>query len=849
MIADGVEDEEKWLAAGIAGLQQNAFYMHRALDSNNLRDALKYSAQMLSELRTSRLSPHKYYALYMRAFDELRKLEMFFKEETRRGCSIVDLYELVQHAGNILPRLYLLCTVGSVYIKSKEAPAKDVLKDLVEMCRGIQHPVRGLFLRSYLAQVSRDKLPDIGSEYEGDADTVVDAVEFVLQNFTEMNKLWVRMQHQGPAREKEKREKERSELRDLVGKNLHVLSQIEGIDLDMYKDTVLPRVLEQVVNCKDEIAQYYLMDCIIQVFPDEYHLQTLDVLLGAFPQLQAAVDIKTVLSRLMERLSNYAASSADVLPEFLQVEAFAKLNNAIGKVIEAQPDMPILGVITLYSSLLTFTLHVHPDRLDYADQVLGACVKKLSGKGKLEDNKETKQIVALLSSPLDKYNDIVTTLKLSNYPRVLEYLDTETNKVMATVIIQSIMKNKTRISTADRVEALFELIKGLIKDLDGDAHDEVDEDDFKEEQNSVARLIQLLHNDDPEEMFKIICTVRKHILGGGPKRLPFTVPPLVFSSLKLVRQLQGQEENPFGEEESTTPKKIFQLLNQASHLLQNCVQTYCLLTVESLSIIPAPELALQLYLQCAEAANDCDLEPVAYEFFTQAYILYEEEISDSRAQITAIHLIIGTLQRMHVFGVENRDTLTHKATGYSAKLLRKPDQCRAVYACSHLFWVDDQDNVKDGERVLLCLKRALRIANAAQQMSNAARGSTGSVTLFVEILNKYLYFFEKGNPQINVAAIQSLLELVTTEMQSDSSTPDPAADAFFASTLKYIEFQKQKGGAVGEKYEPIKAWPCIRSFADPVPAFEDPGNGGPVSVPKTLTNITNGKLSLKKNGR
>ncbi|KAF9682172.1 hypothetical protein SADUNF_Sadunf05G0081000 [Salix dunnii] len=822
MIADGVENEEKWLAAGIAGLQQNAFYMHRALDSNNLRDALKYSAQMLSELRTSKLSPHKYYELYMRAFDELRKLEMFFKEEARRGCSIIDLYELVQHAGNILPRLYLLCTVGCVYIKSKEAPAKDVLKDLVEMCRGIQHPVRGLFLRSYLSQVSRDKLPDIGSEYEGDADTVVDAVEFVLQNFTEMNKLWVRMQHQvghgfwscrsysayesfilladhelrlgiglsglqGPAREKEKREKERSELRDLVGKNLHVLSQIEGVDLDMYRDTVLPRV----VNCKDEIAQFYLMDCIIQVFPDEYHLQTLEILLGACPQLQPSVDIKTVLSRLMERLSNYAASSIEVLPEFLQVEAFSKLNNAIGKVIEAQVDMPIFGAVTLYSSLLTFTLHVHPDRLDYADQVLGACVKKLSSKGKLDDSKATKQIVALLSAPLEKYNDIVTALKLSNYPRVMEYLDLETNKIMATVIIQSIMKNNTHISTADKVEALFELMTGLIKDLDG-AEEEVDEDDFKDEQNSVARLIQMLHNDDQEEMFQIICTVKKHIMTGGPKRLPFTVPPLVFSSLKLVRRLQGsqdQEENPFGDESSTSPKKIFQLLNQ---------------TIEALSIVPAPELALRLYLQCAEAANDCDLEPVAYEFFTQAYILYEEEVSDSKAQVTALHLIIGTLQRMHVFGVENRDTLTHKATGYSAKLLKKPDQCRAVYSCAHLFWVDDQDNMKDGERVLICLKRALRIANAAQQMSNAARGNTGSVSLFVEILNKYLYFYEKGNPQITVAAIQSLIELITTEMQSDNSTPDPASDAFLASTLRYLQFQKQKGGAIGEKYEAIK---------------------------------------------
>ncbi|XP_022769203.1 vacuolar protein sorting-associated protein 35B-like isoform X3 [Durio zibethinus] len=741
---NGIDDEEKWLAEGIAGIQHNAFYMHQALDSNNLREALKYSAQMLSELRTSKLSPHKYYELYMRAFDELRKLEMFFKEDSKHGVSVIDLYELVQHAGNILPRLYLLCTVGSVYIKSKEAPAKEVLKDLVEMCRGVQHPIRGLFLRSYLAQISRDKLPDIGSEYEGDADTVMDAVEFVLQNFTEMNKLWVQMQHQGPGRFREKQEKERSELRDLVGKNLHVLSQIEGVDLGIYKETVLTRVLEQVVNCKDDLAQYYLMDCIIQVFPDEYHLQTLETLLGACPQLQ---------------------------------------------VIEAQVDMPAVGAITLYVSLLTFTLCVHPDRLDYVDQVLGACVKKLYNIPKLEDSRAMKQVVALLSAPLEKYNDIVTALTLSNYPRVMDHLDNGTNKVMAMVIIQSIMKNNTFISTAHKVEVLFELIKGLIKDKDGADVDELDEEDFKDEQNSVARLIHMLYNDEPEEMLKIICIVRKHTMAGGPKRLPFTVPSLVFSALRLVWRLQGQEGDIVGEEVPATPKKIFQLLTQI---------------IEALSAVPSPELALRLYLQCAEAANGCDLELVAYEFFTQAFVLYEEEIADSKAQVTAIHLIIGTLQRMNVFGVENRDTMTHKTTGYSARLLKKPDQCRAVYACSHLFWVDDQDGIKDGERVLLCLKRALRIANAAQQMANVARGSSGPVILFVEILNKYLYFFEKGNQQITGAAIQDLIELINTEMQSDSATPDTASDAFLASTLRYIQFQKQKGGVMGEKFEAIK---------------------------------------------
>ncbi|CAK9862592.1 unnamed protein product [Sphagnum jensenii] len=735
------EEQEKWLADAMALVQHHAFYMHRALDANNIRDVLKFSAQMLSELRTSKLSPQKYYELYMRTFDELRQLEVFFREEGKRGRTNADIYELVQHAGNILPRLYLLCTVGSVYIKSKEAPAKDVLKDLVEMSRGVQHPIRGLFLRSYLSQISRDKLPDVGSPYEGEGGNVMDAVEFVLQNFTEMNKLWVRMQHQGPVRDKEKREKERSELRDLVGKNLHVLSQLEGVDLEMYRDVVLPRVLEQVVNCKDELAQYYLMDCIIQVFPDDFHLQTLETLLGACPQLQPTVDIKTVMSQLMERLSKYAAASPDVLYEFQQVDAFSKFSQSVVEVIEAQPDMPLVGAVTLHVSLLTFVLRVYVDRLDYVDLVLGACVKKLEGKGKVKDSKATKQLVALLSAPLEKYKDVVVVLKLSNYARVMEHLDYETNKVMAVV------------------DALFELLKELIQDSEG-----------------------------VPSLDAILTTARKHFAQGGPRRLQYTLPPLVFEALKLVRSLQALDLPEEGEGSgSVSLKKVFQFLHQ---------------TVEALAMIPAAELSLRLYLQCAEAAGDCGLEPVAYEFFTQAFVLYEEEISDSKAQVTALQLIIGTLQRTRVFGVENRDTLTHKATGYSAKLLKKPDQCRAVYACSHLFWVED-GGTTDGERVLLCLKRALRIANAAQQMSSATRGTSGPMTLFVEILNKYLYYFEKGT-MIQSTVIQGLLELIVTDMQSESTTHDPEVDAFLASTVRYIQFQKQKGDSIAERYASIQ---------------------------------------------
>ena len=195
------DEQDQWKHDAMQMVKQQAYLMKRALDAANLRDALKHCSTMLSELRTSLLSPKNYYELYVATTDELRYLEAHFAEEqagSRR--SMLELYELVQHAGNILPRLYLLVTVGGVYIKSRQAPARDILKDLVEMCRGVQHPLRGLFLRNYLMQTCRDKLPDLGSPYVGVGGTVDDAVDFVLANFSEMNKLWVRIQHQVCAR-------------------------------------------------------------------------------------------------------------------------------------------------------------------------------------------------------------------------------------------------------------------------------------------------------------------------------------------------------------------------------------------------------------------------------------------------------------------------------------------------------------------------------------------------------------------------------------------------------------------------------------------------------------------------
>lgn len=109
--------------------------MLKAVDDADLTAALEYARNMLLELKTPVLEPQKYFSLYLDVTSKLLKLGQYFAEVGEGDeMNMSELYDRVQYTGNVLPRLYLLCTVGGVYIKSKQAAAKNIIKDLIEVC-------------------------------------------------------------------------------------------------------------------------------------------------------------------------------------------------------------------------------------------------------------------------------------------------------------------------------------------------------------------------------------------------------------------------------------------------------------------------------------------------------------------------------------------------------------------------------------------------------------------------------------------------------------------------------------------------------------------------------------------
>ncbi|KAH7127658.1 vacuolar protein sorting-associated protein 35 [Dactylonectria macrodidyma] len=889
------EDQARLLEDALVAVRQQTSLMRKCLDTpGKLMDALKCCSTLVSELRTSSLGPKQYYELYMAVFDALRYLSVHLRENHPVN-HLADLYELVQYAGNIIPRLYLMITVGTAYMSVAEAPVKELMKDMMDMSRGVQHPIRGLFLRYYMSGQARDYLPT--GDGDGPEGNLSDSINFVLTNFVEMNKLWVRLQHQGHSREREQRVRERKELQLLVGSNIVRLSQL--VDLETYKSGILAPLLEQVVQCRDVLAQEYLLEVITQVFPDEFHLHTLDQFLGAVSRLNPHVNVKAIVIGLMDRLSEYAERDgangkdedkakveADALAQLLEkvklqkeapsgagpsepkpsetttdkpadadadaeatgeqpegdaeaksgsesesgaesgvddastiagepapsiadtettavngdqdpitenVQLYEVFFAQVKNLVEAQ-HLPVPDIFALLVSLCNLALNIYPDRLDYVDQILAFATTKVReniNNADLHSPPAQQSLLALLQAPLNRYVSLFTALSLPTYVPLFQTQSYPTRRAVAGGVARALLKDQVKVSTTEQLENVLEVLKVLIKEgsqtpqgYPGVAQRRaVETDETMEEQGWLARIVHLLQAEDNDTQFKLLQMTRKAYADGN-ERIRTTTPPLITASMKLAKRFKQREH--YDDNWETQSNALFKFMHSALSTLYTRVNA-----------AGAAEMVLRLFCASGQIADMTGFEEVAYEFFAQAFTVYEEAVSDSKAQFQAVCVIATALHQTRNFGKENYDTLITKCAQHGSKLLRKPDQCRAVYLASHLWWAtpsapngetEETELYRDGKRVLECLQRALRVADSCME-------TAASIELFVEILDRYVYYFDQQNESVTTKYLNGLIELIHSNLagnQQDSASVE-SSRKHFHQTLDNIKSRQYEG--------------------------------------------------------
>ncbi len=684
--------------------------------SRGLHDDVLATAQELLAPMSHDFSVPMYGQLHARCSLHLRLLEAYLVKAASKGHGrpVVEIYQRVQCCSGLLPRLYLLVTLGSVCIKMRAVKPKLILQDVAEMCHAVHHPVRGLFLRAFLTQMFRDKMP-----------AAPDAIPFLLDNFQETNKLWLRLHGETPAAAKEEQAVELHRMLEVVTVNLVRLRALRGLDEDMYRKAVLPFVQEQVVNARDPVLQETLYSAFLRVFADR-HLATLPEVIQTLDWLHPDTKAEMALRVLMDAVSETVALSAQPVPS--GNDWFQMLTEQV----EAVATRRSLGTdekLLNSASLIRMSVACFPTDLKFVEQ---AIADGISGLGQDGDTtlKHSEQVVAMISAAVSG-RGAVDILGLESVTALNDQLLPAAQAEVAAALCRGLISSATLLDSAAVVEQVFRYLQPLIAADDdtaeGDTEKQLSESEIRGQQ-LLAGLVTQLRSDDLDVLFKLYVGTRKMYMRGGQARIKYTLPALVTGGARLAATLAT---NPGGTVVfKTTSKKAW---------------GFCHQTCSELKKQGHQALALRLFLTCAQGvAATPGLESVSFEFVSQALTILQEPTrawslsaayaASAEAERTeALILCCGVVQKLTAADGDQRNSLNpehaESAIATCTTVAREVGSHKSLISCAYLHAADEARQ----QTGLDLLETAL------------SNGGDMDVMRTLDVLNALIYFAERGS--------------------------------------------------------------------------------------------------------
>ncbi|ORM39400.1 Vacuolar protein sorting-associated protein 35B [Babesia sp. Xinjiang] len=698
-------DQCKLLEESLFYVKEHAYYMRQALDANDLGEALKRGINVISELRTSSLTPTNYYELYMKVFNELQMLSDFMGNDEKRGMKLKQLYETVQQSSFIIPRLYLLIMTASHCIREGMASSKEILSDVTELCRGVQHPVRGLFLRYFLIQICKDKLPDSDCD---NPNGTSESFEFLMGNFKESVRLWVRLNDGCTSlMDQRRRDKQRLELGLLVGANLVRMAQLERLDSEFYTNIALPKILEEIAATRDVAAKKYLLDCLIQAFSDEYHLKSLSNILKVIVSSISSNECVKVLTNLMNRLSNYFQSAEPSSTEANTGDVFEVFHEHLSAV-NMREGITLKSFLDLQASFVEFTTTVYPGIIEHVEVILNHVVSVLQScrsDDHVVEEEACESIVKLLTLPLRTLG--LRSLDMNHNDPLLGFLPKHMHGNVARAMVDALVESQLKIDSCEIFESFCRYLGSFFEPTDF----EYSEQQIREDQNHVSRFIQTIESYEVEDQFAIYRRLADRLIRRGPMFYRHSMPALIVRSLQLVfRPFEPPgESTPVQRVEDASDAAdmaiiIFKFVNDLLSMIQPLIPEEAL-KLSMLAAMTVNEVCVLMDLDMNIESNYSNFGTVCYNFIATACVIFEEELIESQRQHRCLlYLISAFCSKITVLHAEHHSSMAMRLAKYSLGMLKLDQQCSALAHVAASF-----AHCGDSSKVTWALRRSLSL--------------------------------------------------------------------------------------------------------------------------------------------
>ena len=555
------------------------------------------------------------------------------------------------------------------------------------------------------------------------------------------------------------------------------------------------------------------MECIIHAFSDSYNIKCIELILNTLSRLLPGVDIKGLFISLMEKLAKFindnsgeeaneedkqlVASATGVYPILIQY--FDRLQK---ETFMQGSEMDVCKLLDLNSAFLKFAIKcTENDVLTSINHVLGSTLQCLKQYNRLLNSDGIKKLNKLLEVPLSSDYSI---FEITDFDGLITFLDYTMRKNLSLNIIHALCRpdSKEKLDSLEKIQKLIKLIQPLLVD----SPDAIEEDNysFDNNQSEVCKMIYIVKTEDPEITFQIYTELKNIFVNGGERRKKVTLPALANCIILFCHKLSlayDNKNNLISEEmkknyytnESIETYDISKIENgEAFYKLM--LEIYKLLN-EIITLIKEnwSEVALKLYLVSASQVNSIlsekkNFEEACASFMNGAMDIYNEGKYDINHKYFLLSQICGYLVNFTILSKENLENIIKVLMETGNKMTKRGDQFNSMIDIGQIYYIV----LKDGNKVLDCINKARKYANFA--MTNPQ-----NLVLFVDLLNKYLYFVDANDETVTIKAdqIDEIIELIKNHIQtiknevSKDSSFLPEIEKYFNNTIEFIK--KRKG--------------------------------------------------------
>ena len=799
-------------------IKMTSLKLKNAIDRNDMRQVLKFSVDILNTLKAEFKTPSYYNQLFLNVYNELLPLEIYFKEEIKRGRRIKEFYEAVQQCITVLPRLYLMIIVGKIYIDTCPDEKKEIIDEIIKMANGVQNPLRGFYTRYFLLKTLKDKFDDIDS---------------ILINLKEMNKLWIRIGHMKHLLGSDVI-KVRNELKDIIGENIIRLASIPNINDNIYKNKILLPILKIIIECGDYISQQYLLLSIIDNLPDILNIKCIDIIITSLGQMIDKVDIKEIFIKIMEKLGNF--DSSENLNDIKSAELFEKLNGSIENIIEefqnqGDIDNDILKIIELEVSYLKFiinfgTYEEQNIKIKNINKIITKCYELISKAcdGRNLSEEGTKIVFNLLQIILESPLSI---FKCKNFPDLMNYLDEKYRSQLSLDILDSLVNkyNIGMINSKDKMESIIEFIRPMVYIEDNKGSEYL----LDKSINKICKLVFVPCSKDPFEQIEMLQMLIELLISSTKeneedlknKKIILYYYNYINALLLICYSVNEAYLSAINNEENKNKKsKIHKDFCSRYNLdkfdinnIESFNEFYELLIKEIESTLSklekvSPDLTFKLYLQSILLLNKIGknlnnkenkeeekkeeknerYEEYILSFINKSLNIFIEGKNNTKNKLEFLINLIGNICYLSIISKDNLLKISGKIEKLGDKIYKKNEQCIFLLNLSKLYYNEIN---KDSNKLIELLNKTKKTAVYA--MTNPE-----NTILFIYILNEYLRYdgiIENFDQIAKVDEINEIIEAINNYLMSLKSENNDKKiiskiENYYKNTLELIKNRK-----------------------------------------------------------